>query len=490
MIKSLFQQTSWYFVAHLFSTGIAFFSFPLWTRYFSVKEYGMLSFIGVTMAFVGPFTKLGLHRSSVRFYSQFDDTNSGKPLSVFYTTLFLGAMGICILIAVLFWGIIAFLGPERVGGEEMYELFWLTSLLIALGGGPGMFISFLRVEEKAKLFTSIQAVSLTIKLALSIVLVMVLLVGVKALYLAAIYLQCVTVTLAIIVLWRQKKLILASFSSVFLFEALRFGLPLVPAELANEISGMGDRFLIQYFMGMEAVGIYSVGYSMTSHLKSFLTVMMFALTPMYVKIWEEHGRIKTQEFLSSVLDYYLMLGIPAIVIFAYFGGDIVVLFASEKYAAAREIIPYLTVPLLLHGPISIYTAGLFVNKKTTTVLYCTLSAGLLNLALNVVFIPPMGLVGAAIATFISYVVLIASVNFFSSRYLTIRIDFLALFKYIAASVAAVLLCRLIHIEFFGVVIMKVLIGVLNYSVLLIIIDRKIRQKARVVFEFSLLRLRK
>lgn len=88
-----------------------------------------------------------------------------------------------------------------------------------------------------------------------------------------------------------------------------------------------------------------------------------------------------------------MMAVPGIILFSFFGGDIMILMALSKYEAARDILPYLVVPLILHGAITIYTAGLFIHKKNHLVLYFTLGAGTLNLILNIILIPIMGMVG-------------------------------------------------------------------------------------------------
>ena len=167
----------------------------------------------------------------------------------------------------------------------------------------------------------------------------------------------------------------------------------------------------------------------------------------------------------------------------FFADEILILLASSKYEGARGLLPYLAAPIVLHGAITIYTAGLYIHKKTSLILYFTLGAGALNVLLNLVFVPRMGMVGAAIATLISYVFLIILANIFSSRFITIRLNYLAIGKYILASVMAVVLLRFISIEILFGVIFKVLIGILIYSTTILIIDNRIREKLRIVLKF-------
>lgn len=482
MFKELVKQSSWYLVGHGVGFVLGLVSFPIWTRYFSVEEYGMYSFMGAVVAVVMPISKFGLPRAVLRFFSEFTTGKRGIPMASYYTTMTLGALALSSLVGVIALLIIYMLGPEHLGGQKLYDLYVYSMIMVMLASVPACFYSFLRVEQRPKLFVGILSFRGVGGLTLSIIMVYVYSVGVEALFIAAIYVQIVMVSFFFIMLRRQKKLVITSFSLGLLVEALRFGIPLVPAELSNQISSIGDRYVIQFFLGPEAVGLYAVAYGLTNHLKGLLTVMMFAVTPMYLDIWEKQGREKTEEFLSMVLDYYLMIAIPGIILFCFFGGDIMVLMASTKYAEAKVLLPYLVIPLVLHGAISIYTAGLFIHKNTKLILYFTLSSGLLNLILNIIMVPLMGLIGAAVATLISYIFLIIIANIFSSKYITINLNLEGIFKYTLASFAAAFLLHFITIELFLGIIIKLFIGLVFYSLLILAIDNRIRQKLRLAFK--------
>jgi len=481
MFKEVLRQSSWYFAGYSAGVIISLITFPLWTRYFTVEEYGILSLVAATVTFVTPIVKCGLHKAVLRLFSEFKSNKRDLPESSFYTTFFIGAITLGLLFGAVFLGIIAALGPERLGGTQIYILFILAGCGFFISPGCSIYGHFLRVEEKANEYVLVRFVRALLGLALSVVLVFGFLLGLKGIYISTLLLQ---VCLFMYVFWslkRQNKSVLESFSFALLFRALSFGLPLIGAEMANHISNIGDRFMLQFLLGTEAVGLYAVGYGLTTHLKSLLSVGMFVITPMYVKIWHEQGREKTEQFLNSVLDYYLMAAIPGIILFAAFGGEILVLLASTKYQQATVLMPYLAAPLVLHGAISIYTAGMFIHKKTKMILYFTVSAGSINIILNYVLIPIMGITGAALATLISYVFLIVLANIFSSKFLTIRLNYQGIIKYIAASIVAVLLLRFINIEIFLGIIIKLLIGLLIYSAAMWSFDVRIRQKVKMAF---------
>ena len=111
MFKELFRQSSRYFAGYGAGVLIGLITFPLWTRHFSIEEYGILSLISVTIAFATPITKFGLHKAVLRFYSEFKSENKESPQSSFYTTFFIGAAVLGLLFGALFIGIVVFIGP-------------------------------------------------------------------------------------------------------------------------------------------------------------------------------------------------------------------------------------------------------------------------------------------------------------------------------------------------------------------------------------------
>lgn len=481
MFKELLRQSSWYFVGHGAGVIISLISFLLWTRYFTVEEYGIFSLIAATIMFVTPITQLGLPKAVIRFFSEFRRDSKSLPESSFYTTFFLGVLTLGALIGTLFLGVITVLGPERFGGSQIHSLFILAGFILIIASGNAIYPSFLRVEEKPKEYVCIHMFQSCLRLALSAIFVFAFLLGLKGIYISALCVEGFLLLYILFSLNGQNKFTLSSFSPKLLLQALSFGVPLIAAQLANHISNIGDRFVLQVLLGSEAVGLYSVAYGLTTHLKTLMMVGMLAVTPMYVKIWEEQGRKKTEEFLKSTLDYYLMVAIPGIILFSAVGGDMLVLLASSKYEQARVLLPYLAAPLVLHGAISIYTAGIFIHKKTKLILYFAAGAGILNIILNYILIPIMGIVGAAVATLISYIFLIVLANIFSSKFLTIRLNYRGIIKYIAASIMAVILLHFINIEVFGGIILKILIGILFYAAVMWVLDTRIRQKVRMAF---------
>ena len=201
MIKKLFNQTSWYSLPYFIAAAIGFGTFPIWTRHFTVKEYGIMSLIDITLRFVAPVAIFGLPQATVRFFSECQSGKRSLPISSFFTTLFLGALALGGLFALIFFAVILALGPDRVGSQQIYDLFKLASVLLLLGAGSGVFNSILRAEQKAKFLAILSSTRSLASLPVALILVFGFLLGVKGIYIGTI---CIQASMLIFYIWLSQ----------------------------------------------------------------------------------------------------------------------------------------------------------------------------------------------------------------------------------------------------------------------------------------------
>ena len=115
-----------------------------------------------------------------------------------------------------------------------------------------------------------------------------------------------------------------------------FGLPLVLQEIAGIVLDSGDRVLVQRYIGMDALGFYSVAYGLSSYVNTLIMAPLgLAILPIYMRLWRTEGRQRTSEFLSFGLDLFAGASAAILMIVLTCSHDAVVLLASAKYAGAR-----------------------------------------------------------------------------------------------------------------------------------------------------------
>jgi O-antigen/teichoic acid export membrane protein len=275
--------------------------------------------------------------------------------------------------------------------------------------------------------------------------------------------------------FRQGKIKPRNFSFSLLKESVSYGLPLIGFELSALLLTTGDRFLLQYFLDSEAVGIYSASYNLVKYLVDFFAdACRLAAMPLFILIWEKEGKEKTQNFLSSVLRIYFMISIPIIFAVSFIGRDLLILIASKKFEVGYTILPLLIIGYVIHKANFLYAAGLFLLKKTGTLFIIYMSSTIINIVLNILLIPIWGLYGAASATlsaFIFEVILLVSISF---RKVSLKLPVYNLIKYAAISIVMIFAMLSINNVGSAQIFLRIGVGILTYFCGILLFETQVR----------------
>ena len=337
--------------------------------------------------------------------------------------------------------------------------------------------NFLRVEQKTKLFNIIGIFRRYGALALGIGLVIYFSKSLEALFSGMLLIDVMTVFVLTYVFVRQGKIKLKDFSIPFIWECILYGFPLIAFELASFLIKFSDRYLIQAFLGSEAVGVYSVGSNLAYYVKDALCLpVWYAIFPLYMELFHKEGKEKTREFIAKVSNYLLLIAIPIIFGLSALAKPIVITLATTKFEDASIVIPFIVTGAIIWGFYPIFAAGLYIYKRTKILALYVFIAGGLNVVLNIILIPRMHLLGAALATFIAYLSLTAMVIRTSYPYLRIHLDGGMLIKSVAA---AVLMFSVVRSLKFGsglpLLLTKVAIGAVLYFCVLTLLNENVKK---------------
>ncbi len=472
--KELFKQSSYYLISNLLATLAGFISFPIWTRVFSKAEYGIFSLIGTTIYFGLSFSKFGLQHAALRFHSDFKEKKINLDMSYYYSTLFISSLLISGLIT-LFALLISNNFINNYVEKSLHGLIFIVAFLIFIESINSILTMFIRADNKGWLYSIFSVASRYGELLGALIIVFYFMKNLYGLFLGYAIFEMI-IFLALLALF-IRKLNIHKISFPFLKEALSYSFPLISAEVLDLILVFGDRYLIQFYMGPEAVAVYSVGYSVSTMAQSLLaTPLRLAIIPMYLSIWNKDGEKETEKFLKNTLNYYFMLGIPVILGLSFFGREIVTLFATSKYQESSSVIPYIITPLVLYGAYVVYGAGLYIHKRTKILMYLTLLSGIINISLNIVLIPRLGILGAAYATLIAYLVAIFSMVVISYRYLIVRIQIVSIVKYTLLSILVMYFLSHFEAKSIKELSIKIVMGSVFYLFGICISEKPIRQK--------------
>ncbi len=195
---------------------------------------------------------------------------------------------------------------------------------------------------------------------------------------------------------------------------VKYGFPVAITNLAAWVLSFFDRYVLGFYWGSAQVGIYSASYTLSEMTMTILlNLFMLAGFPAIVKIWETKGKISTSNYISKLVRYYILMSIPVAFGLSVLSKPIIEIITSPAYYGGYVIIPLVVFGALLLGLQWWVLLGLLLNNKTHIVAMTVLIAGIVNIITNFLFIPKYGFIGAAISTFISYLVLLILMVWFS-----------------------------------------------------------------------------
>lgn len=436
-IRKLFQHSSHYLAGLLCSIALGFVSFPVFTRLFSVSEYGLIDLVQKTVLMATALAKMGLQNAALRFYDAPAFSSDRKAAEEYYSTMGFGT-ALTAAAATLAFAIVVALLPNGVVPPPLKLLLFLASPLIFLRGMESILWAFLRIQERTKAY-NICSVALRAGTLAAIFMVLFWIErSIRGFFAGMLVAEALVVAVLLALLFKTGLLHVTRFDVTFFRSAFAFGLPLIVYELASIVLDSGDRFLVRYFLGSTPLGYYSVAYNITGYIQDLiLAPLNLALLPIYMNLWRNDGPERTTVFLNKGLDLFLMFAAGVFSIIAVTSRDVLIVLASPKYRPAASLIPVLACGLLMYATHVFLCAGLLIHRKTLIMARSVFCAAVLNVALNCVLLPRIGLQGAAIATLVSYAFCLFLMSRESFRMLRLNIGVAALSRYVAAAAVTI-----------------------------------------------------
>tara|TARA_R110002072_G_scaffold156768_10_gene307339 strand:- start:775 stop:2232 length:1458 start_codon:yes stop_codon:yes gene_type:complete len=185
----------------------------------------------------------------------------------------------------------------------------------------------------------------------------------------------------------------------------KFGAPVSASLVFEQLLSVGDRFLIAAFLGQGAVGMYAAGYGLADRLLDIIFIWFgAAVWPLTIKALESKGPEAARDVAGRAAGLMALVAFPAAAGLALVAGPLTTIIIGENLREqAAIILPWIALSGLMKGMMTYYFHEAFTLKRRTASMAAIMAgAAVLNLGLNLVFIPIFGIAGAATATVIAY----------------------------------------------------------------------------------------
>jgi O-antigen/teichoic acid export membrane protein len=443
-LKTLYKHSSHYLGGRVAVMVLGFVSFPVFTRVFSVSDYGVMNLIINSVLLLTVISKFGFQHAVQRYYPECANSPDPDALPRYYSTLFFGTGAISIVLCSLFLVSVP-LGSAKFLGITATGALTLACALVTIRALRSMQNNLMQMENKTKLFNGVDILQKATVITVICLLLFFWKKSIFAFILGMVVVEALVLVQYMPVLKKRGLLSPRKIDFRFFREAIAFSFPLMTAEIAWVVLDSGDRFFIQHYLGAQALGFYAAAYGIATYLQDILMApLQLALFPICMKVWASEGKKATQEFLSRSLDQFMLIAVGVVSVAIVTSRDVVVLLASKKFAQAHALLPYLVIGLVLSAVTIFFRPGLLIHKKASKIATATLGASILNIVLNILLLPKIGLVGAAIATTISYAAIVVFLAYQSLGVLPFKIETIALARYVAIGICVTWLGTLVH----------------------------------------------
>lgn len=450
-IKTTLKHSAIYSLGNIASKLIGIVLLPLYTKHITVAEYGILGILEITIMILTQVLILGQSQAYLRFHDL--DENIQRKKSLLFT-LFSFLFLLAIFINIVGQSVAPFLARFFFNPEEFEIYFRLCFVIIALQILNNLFLSVLRAKERSGLYATSNIIKIALTLGFNIYFVAFAGLGVRGILYS--YLIGDGVLLLLLLLLAIREMI-PKFDPHILKTAFVFGFPLIFTSLAGMLLNMGDRYILKLLVDYREVGLYNLGYKIAGILNVlFIQSFSLALLPIAYKMYGQKG---DKRYYSKMLTYFVFVLCWAGLALTLFGREIVELLAlSPDYWAAYQVVPYIVLGYIFSGARSVVNIGLYLKRKTSYIAYNAIGAAILNIGLNLLLIPKYKMMGAAIATVISFFTLYVVTYFTASRFYKVLYENEKVAGMLLISAALYLVSTIIPgISIFFVILIKLVI---------------------------------
>jgi O-antigen/teichoic acid export membrane protein len=265
---------------------------------------------------------------------------------------------------------------------------------------------------------------------------------------------------------------------------INFAITLIPLSLASLVLSSSDRYFLNYFSGLATLGVYGLTYRIGNGAAMLVAVPFTTAWP--ATIYAEKDSKRIGELVSEAALSLLTVGLLFIVMVSSASKPLLLLFGGNNYIEGANLIPMIAAGAIFFAEAGIFFTALVAHGFLRRQMYSLLGVSALALALNSFFIPTYGIVGAALATLLTYTLALGLSVLMAGRVVPLNCQISKRIKILLSAVVAIILGKLMQDSSASVVVNLLsasLISVLTY-VFLLVIFRIIRLR-----EWNLLKLR-
>ena len=399
VLRKLAGSTAIYAVGSFGARAIALLLLPVYTRFLTPADYGVVAIAGAATSLLLVLITVSLHGSITYIWFKAEDPLSRKRdvgsvwLAMTVLTL-VGALTVT-------WAGTFF--PSSLAGDIPFDPYIRLAVWIAVAISLGYIpLGLLQAEERPVAYATLTLAAALATAAAILWQITIRRAGAEG-YLYGMLLGGLAIAPVYFAVLRPRISLRIRPQTVRL--ALGYSLPLVPHGIAAWLLELSDRLVLERFVQLDEVGLYSIGYVLSTMVYMAATALNQAWLPVMFKR-ANAGRDEAAPLIADYASYFAVAVAWFALGLALFAEAVLIALTAPSYAGAAVVMPTVILAMVMQSLYLIPVGLLFQSKRTWPISVATLASGAVNVAANFAMVPQLGIRGAALATLVSYTLML------------------------------------------------------------------------------------
>ena len=453
-IKKLASETAIYGVSTIIGRLVNYLLVPLYLGFFEPELYGIVGFVYMSFLILNHVFQHGMESAYLKFAS--GNEARGRAQQVFSTATW-SLLGVSVVLSGL---ILLFRMPlsDLVSiGPNWAHLWYYAVVILTMDALSIVPFAELRLQNRPLNFAAIKLCNILINVGLNLWLIVGMKQGIEAIFISNMVASAGTFLLLIPL---YSRLLRGSFDAPMWKQLMAFGLPFIPSGLSYAFVDRVNLFFLGRMEGEDVLRLYSdvipaatlesveemgevvlgqyVGGIFNGVWK--LGVFMMLVVQMFRFAWQpfflQHAEDDDAPALFSRVFTVFTAGSLFVLLGVAFYVDILVAIPTplggtlipDEYWFALYLVPIAMVGYFFQGLYFNFTAGAYIEKKTSYFVTCTFAGAAVSLGINIFLIPVYGMMAAAWASAIAYAVMAVTLGIIVGRFYPVPYDWWAVGK--------------------------------------------------------------
>ncbi len=457
-------------VSNFVSKILVFLLVPLYTDVLSTSEYGIADVMQVTLLLLVPALTLNMGEAALRFGIEYADRRGSILKAGIRYVLRADALvvGLCVL-------------SFAFCGEQMRWYILLFALLFVANCLYEYLILYFQGCEAVPIVVIGSVCSTVVMIASNIIFLLVIRIGLNG-YIFSQIIAFATSSVVMLLLGRSAHLVENLKDDKELSDQmLRYGTVMIAYSTGSWINNAADRYLVLAVCGAAVNGVYGVAYKIPAILMVFQRIFAQAWQMSATKSYKDD---KSAQFFTKMYNTYNSFMMTGCAILILLVEPVARFMFRKEFYEAWVYVPPLLVSVIFGSLTGFLGSICLAHKDSRSMGVATGIGAVANVAMNLMFIPKFGAMGAAVATAISYCIMWAMSYRFVRKHVYLENNLLSdILGYIVLAAICLAMIGQIPGRYVICAVMTVIVILLNYrdiktviSVLVTFVRSRIRGK--------------